>query len=168
MAGLSDGFQGEIGRRAERQAPDTPLGAMARFGWTTGDIAGRLGVSARTARRWRQFNTVPPARRGDWKRETTAEMAGRIRERIERRGLSGMTVTGTYQISKSRYKAGPGSPVRIMPGNKIKPAQMRDYFSALDQGDAGAADALLNQALADAYGASGLSFEDVDEVHFDI
>jgi transposase-like protein len=168
MARFSDEFRDQIQARAERQAPGTPLGAMARFGWNTGDIAGLMGVSSRTARRWRQFNTVPPARRGDWHRATTAAAAGRIRARMERRGLSGMEVTGTYKISKTTYRAGPGSPVRIMPGNKISPAQMRGYFSALDQGDAAAADALLTQALADAYEVPSLTFEDVDDVHFDI
>lgn len=168
MAGLSDEFQGEIQARAERRAPDTPGGATARFGWNTGDIAGLMGVSARTARRWRQFNTVPVHRRGDWHRATTAAAAARIRQRMETRGLSGLTVTGTYRISKNRYKAGPGAPARLMGDNKISPATMRGYFAAIDQGDAGQADEIINQALADGYEAPGMHFEDVDEVHFDI
>jgi DNA-binding transcriptional MerR regulator len=168
VAGLSDEFQRQIQARAERNVPSHVRATMERFGWTTRDVAERFGVSERTARRWRQQDRVPERRAGDWHREATSAAARRIRERMERRGVSGLTVTGIYRISKSRYKAGPGSPVRIMPGNKIKPAQMRDYFSAIDQGDEDAADELLNQSIAEAYEAPGLHFEDVDDLHFDI
>ena len=177
MASLSDEFRRQMQARAERGAPSSVRGAMDRYGWTTRDVAQRFGVSDRTARRWRQQNRIPERRRADWRRETTSAAERRVRERMERRGLAGMSVTGTYMVSKSRYKAGPGYPVRfgtrdngnpVAGTNRITAAQMRGYFAAIDQGDQQAADDLLNDALAQAYGADGLHFEDVDEVHFDI
>lgn len=165
---LHQAFQDQIQARAERGAPSSVRGAMDRYGWTTRDVAQRFGVSDRTARRWRQQDRIPDRRRADWRRETNSAAQRRVRDRIERRGLSGLTVTGTYRISRNRYKAGPGAPARLMPGNKISGAVMRGYFAAIDQGDVGQADEILNQALAAGYEAPGMHFEDVDEVHFDI
>ena len=168
MASLNEEFRRQLAARAERNTPSSVRGAMGRFGWSTRDIAARFNVSERTARRWRQQNRVPARREDEWRRETTSAAARRVRERIERRGLQGLTVTGTYRISKNRYKAGPGAPARLMPGNKISAAVMRGYFGALDQGDDDQADEILNQALAAGYEAPGMHFEDVDDVHFDI
>lgn len=168
MASLSDEFRRQIQARAERNTPSGVRGAMERFGWSSRDVAERFGVSERTARRWRQQNRVPARRREDFLREATSAAARRVRERMLRRGLSGLIVTGIYRISKSRYKAGPGAPARLMPGNKISPAVMRGYFGAVDQGDDEQADEILNQGLAGGYEAPGMHFEDVDDVHFDI
>lgn len=168
MASLNEEFQRQLAARAERNTPSSVRGAMDRFGWSTRDVAERFGVSERTARRWRQQDRIPARREGDWHREANSASARRVRERMERRGLSGLTVTGQYRISKSRYKAGPGAPARLMPGNKIAPAVMRGYFAAIDQGDDDQADEILNQALAEGYEAPGMHFEDVDDVHFDI
>jgi hypothetical protein len=168
MASLNEEFQRQLAERAERNTPSSVRGTMDRFGWSTRDVAGRFGVSERTARRWRQQDRIPGRRRDDWRREANTTAARRVRERIERRGLSGLTVTGTYKISKNTYKAGPGSPARLLPGNKISPTVMRGYFAAIDQGDDGQADDILNQALAEGYGAADMHFEDVDDVHFDI
>lgn len=168
MAGLSDEFQRAMQARAERNVPSHVRATMERFGWSARDVAEKFGVSERTARRWRQQDRVPERRAGDWHRAATSAAAGRLRERMERRGLSGLTVTGQYRISKSTYKAGPGAPARLMPGNKIAPAVMRGYFAAIDQGDAEQADEILNQALAEGYEAPGMHFEDVDGIDFQI
>jgi hypothetical protein len=168
MASLNEEFQRQMQARAERNVPSHVRTTMERFGWGSKEVAEKFGVSERTARRWRQQDRIPPRRAGDWHREATSAAAGRVRARMERRGLSKMEVTGQYRISKSRYKAGPGAPVRIMPGNKISPAVMRGYFAAIDQGDDEQADEILNQGLAGGYEAPGLHFEDVDDVHFDI
>lgn len=187
MARLIDEFERQVAARAARNVPASARaappsgvrGAMERFGWTTRDIAQRLGVSERTARRYRQQDRIPAKRLGGWQGETQAAAEQQRREaqtaaerktweRLGRRGVSEMNVTGTYKISKSRYKANPWSAVRIMPGNKITPAQMRGVREALEQGNRQAADVLLNEALAEAYEAPGLEFEAVDSVEFDI
>jgi hypothetical protein len=141
---------------------------MERFGWTTRDVATRFGVSERTARRWRQQDRIPERRAGDWQRETRAEARARTRQRIEKRGIRHMSATGPYKISKSRYRATAGAPVRILEGNKITPAQMRGVFAAADSGDMDAADALLNEALAGAYEAGGLEMEDVESLEWGV
>lgn len=154
-------------RRGGRNLPRSVEGVMQRFGWTTRDIAQKFGVSERTARRWRQQDRVPDKRRADWDTAKRAEVRARARAKMERGGLKGLTVTGTYVISKTRAKAGRGSPVQVLPGSKITGAQMSIVFDALDRGDRAEADEALNQALADAYGAPGLHMEDVEGLSFD-
>lgn len=187
MARLIDEFAQQVAARAARNvpasaraaAPSNVGAAMERFGWTTRDVAQRLGVSERTARRYRQQDRVPAKRLGDWRRDTQAAADRQRREaqtaaerktwdRMGRRGISEMNVEGTYKISKSWYKSNAWSPVRILPGSKITPAQMRGVRDALEHGDESGADELLNAALAEAYGAPGLGFEDVDGLKFGI
>lgn len=187
MARLIDQFERQVAARAARNVPASVRaavpsdvrGAMDRFGWTARDLARMFGKSERTARRWRQQDHIPAKQLGDWQRETQAAAARQRREaqseaerktwdRLGRRGMREMRVEGTYKISKSRYKSNAWSPVRTLPGSKITPAQMRGVRDALDQGDRAAADELLNGALAEAYGAPGLEFEDVDNAEFDI
>jgi hypothetical protein len=164
-------------RRVPRLAPPTSVGgAVSRFGWSTRQLAQAMGISERTARRWRQQDRVPPRRAAAWS-ETTAREQGkrndaardaegeRRRKSIERRGLSRMNVSGTYRISNSRYQARKDFPVRFVTG-KITGAQMREVFAAADRGDDDEAEELLNEALAEAYGAPGLYFEDVDGIDF--
>jgi Homeodomain-like domain len=167
MASLSDEFQRRMSERAERAAPSGARAAMDRYGWSAREVAQQFGVSERTARRWRQQDRIPERRRDDWQRATGRAAQARQRARMERRGLSALSVTGIYRISKNKYKATPGAPVRVMPGNKITAAQMREYFGALDAGDAEAADQILNDALGEAYEAP-TDFEDAEGVDFTI
>jgi hypothetical protein len=169
VARLINEFLSQVDARSERGLASAGVGQlMERFGWTTRDVAGRFGVSERTARRWRQQDRIPERRAGDWQRETRAEARARTRQRIERRGIRKMEVTGRYRISKSRYRAGRGAPVRVLEGNKITPAQMRTVFAAVDAGDMEQADAALNQALAAAYDAPGLEMEDVESLDWGV
>lgn len=168
MARLIDEFLSQMDAKSARGVPEGVRTAMDRFGWTTRDVADRFGVSERTARRWRQQDRVPERRRESWTQQTRDEARARTRRRIERRGISSMTATGPYRVSKNRYKATPSSPVRIMPGSKITPAQMRGVFEAIDAGDRDAADELLNDALADAYEAPGLHMEDIDSLEWGV
>lgn len=169
MARLIDEFLSQMDDKAGRGLASAGVRqVMDRSGWTTRDVAGRFGVSERTARRWRQQDRVPARRLGDWQREARDAARARTRRRIEKRGISNMTATGPYRISKNRYRAGPAAPVRIMEGNKITPAQMRDVFSAVDSGDIDAADQLLNDALAEAYEAPGLVMEDIDSLEWGV
>lgn len=166
---LIDTFLSQVDSRSDRGLASASVGhVMERFGWSTHDVATRFGVSDRTARRWRQKDHIPPKRAADWRRETRAEARARTQRRIEKRGIRHMAVTGTYRVSKSRYKARPGSAVRIMEGNKITPAQMRGVFAAVGAGDLDAADVLLNEALAEAYEAPGLEMEDVESLEWGI
>lgn len=168
MARLIDEFIAQVDARAERGLGAGAGRIMDRFGWSTRDVAERFGISERTARRWRQQDRIPERRRDDWRREVRGESRARTQRRIERRGISDMTVQGIYRISKNRYRATPSAPVRIMPGNKITPAQMRGVFAAVNAGDLDAADDLLNEALAEAYEAHGLVMEDVDSLDWSI
>jgi hypothetical protein len=155
--------------QAKQHPPSTPLGAGARFGWGSGDIASLMNVSPRTARRWRQQNRIPAHRQSEWQRVTRDETARRQREQIEARGLRNMRVTGEYRVSRSRYRARPGAPVRIGPGaDRISGATMRDVFTALDEGREDDAERVLNDALADAYGAPGLRIESVDDLNYTV
>lgn len=168
MPSLSDAFLDRLAERAERGLGG--LGAratMERYGWTTHDVAQRLGVSERTARRWRQQDRIPERRLQDWREQQQREAARRQRERMRRRGISQMAATGEYSVSRSKYRANRGSPVRTMPGNKISAADMRAYFDALDRGDEAAADQILNDALGRAYEAP-TSFTDVDSIDYTI
>ena len=165
---LIDEFMAQVDARSERGLGGGTGHLMDRFGWNTRDVSRRFGVSERTARRWRQQDRVPARRREDWNREVRSEARARTQRNIGRRGIRNMTVTGIYRISENRYKAMPGAPVRIMPGNKITPAQMRAVFAAVDAGDMDAADDLLNEALAEAYEADGLVMEDVDSLDWSI
>jgi hypothetical protein len=169
VARLIDEFLSQVDAKSARGLPAAGVRqAMDRFGWTARDVADRFGVSDRTARRWRQQDRIPERRREAWTRETRDAARARTRQRIERRGIGSMTATGPYRVSENRYKATPSSPVRIMPGNKITPAQMRDVFGAVDSGDMDAADQLLNDALAGAYEAPGLAMEDIDSLEWGI
>lgn len=168
MARLIDTFLDQVDTRAERGLGASPDRIMERFGWTTKDVAQKFGVSERTARRWRQQDRIPEKRRQDWRDAAKAEARKRTRDRIEKRGIRSMSVQGTYKVSKSRYRTGPTSAVRILPGNKITPAQMREVFGNVDAGDLDAADAALNDALAEAYEAPGLSMEDVESMEWGI
>lgn len=176
MARLVEGFISAMNARAERGAPSHVGTAMERYGWSTRDVAQQFGVSERTARRWRQQDRIPARRAAEWKDATQAAARERLRARIERGGLKGMNVTGQYRISRRSHKAGKGAPIRfgskgdqfVMGTNRITGAQMREVFSALDRGDVDQADAALNQALAEAYGAPGLEVEDAESVQFDI
>jgi hypothetical protein len=140
---------------------------MERYGWNTREVAQRFGVSERTARRWRQQDRIPERRREDFEREQRRVRFARTRARMEARGLTGMSATGEYAVSRNRYRATPRAPVRIMPGNKISAAEMRDYFDALDRGDQAAADQILNDALGRGYEAP-TSFTEAESVDFTI
>ena len=166
MPSLSDAFQQKLADRAARG----DLGArraMERYGWSAREVAQRMNVSERTARRWRQQDRIPARRMEDWRRQEQRERADRSRERMRRRGLSSMEATGEYKVSRNRYRANRNAPVRTLPGNKISAAQMRDYFDAIDRGDQAAADQILNDALGGAYGAP-TSFDDAESVDFTI
>lgn len=169
MARLIDEFVSQLDARADRSVGRADVGrTMDKYGWTTKDVAARFGVSDRTARRWRQQDRVPDKRAADWRNAARDEARKRARERIEKRGISRMSVQGTYRVSRFRGKTGPTSAVRILEGSKIRPAQMREVFGNLDAGDIDAADAALNDALAEAYGAPGLSMEDVDSLEWGV
>ena len=167
MASLSDAFQARMAERAARGGDMGARRAMERYGWSAREVAQRFNVSERTARRWRQQDRIPERRREDWRAEQRREARARQRARIERRGLSSMQATGTYRVSNSRYTARGRYPVRTLPGNKISAAEMREYFGALDRGDAEQADRILNAALGRAYQAPA-SFEEAETVDFTI
>lgn len=158
------------------RTPSTVHGAMERYGWSTRDLAQQLGVSERTARRYAQQNRITgrgaaerAARQQAFQQSVTREARARQRRRMERGGLSSLSAAGEYQISKRRFRTGPGSRVRTGPsGEKIPASAMREYFAALDAGNQAEADRVLNDALADAYDASGLHMTDVDDVTFTI
>jgi hypothetical protein len=166
---LTRAFLAAADQRAARRAPGTPLGAEAKFGWNAAELASRFGVSPRTARRWRQFDTVPISKQREFDRQATAAQEARQRERISRRGLSGFRVQGRYRISKSVYETHPDSPVRIMEGEHISGEAMREFYGHLEQGDGDAAEAALAGALGEAYGVGdNLSFDRVDRADFTI
>lgn len=179
MAGLTEGFINAMNARAERGAPAHVGTAMERYGWSTRDVAQQFGVSERTARRWRQQDRIPARRAADWRDAVQGAARDRLRQRIERGGLKGMKVTGQYRVSVRSYKAGRQSPLRfgsirgnpvprVTGTNQITGEQMREVFAAIDAGDQAAADAALNKALGEAYGAPGLEVEDAESVEFDI
>lgn len=165
---LFDAFTRAMQARSSARSPSSVQSAMTRFGWSTRDVARMFGVSDRTARRWRQLNAIPARRADEWRSTVRTAAAARTRARIEARGLSALTVEGIYRISRSRYKSGSWSPVRVMPGNRIRGAQMRDVFEAADRGDMDAAESQLSEALAEAYGTSGIEWESIDGLGFDI
>jgi hypothetical protein len=153
--------RGDLGARA----------AMERYGWNAREVAQRFGVSERTARRWRQQDRIPERRREDFQREQRRERQARQRARMERRGVGSLSAQGEYQVSKSRYRTRRQFPVKTLDGNRISAATMRQYFAALDRGDADRADQLLNEALGAGYGMFGGSevrFTDADSVDFTI
>ena len=164
---LLSAFLGAMEGRAERSAPSDVGRAVERYGWSTRDLARELGVSERTARRYRQQDRIPDRRAARWREVVKSEATARQRERIERRGLTRMDVTGTYEISagRRRFRANRNAPVRFVQG-RITGAQMRDVFGALDRGEAGEAETLLNGALADAYGAGGLVVTEVEGLDY--
>lgn len=169
MASLSDAFLASMAARAERGAPGGPRETMERYGWTTGDIAREFGVSPRTARRWHQQDRIPARQAENWRAASAAAAQGRQRARMERRGLSGMRATGTYEVSPGRrFRTRPGYPVKTPDGVKIPAAALRDYFGALDQGAPDLADQILNDALAHAYDAEHLTFIEADNVDYTI
>jgi hypothetical protein len=164
---LARGFQAEFERKADRRLPESPQTASSAYGWTARDIAQRFDVSERTARRWRQQDRIPERRRAEWRRQVSGASRDRARQRIERRGLSGMKVQGRYRVSRSRYETHPDAPVRIMGGSRIPGAAMREFFSAMDEGDVSRADELLGGALAEAYGmGQPMDWERVDEIDY--
>ena len=168
---LTEGLTRAMAGKAEARAPATVSGAVDRYGWTSRDIAQRFGVSERTARRWRQYDRIPERRAGQWRDVTREAAAERQRRQIAARGLSGMAVTGIYRVSRSRYRAGARMPVRIMPGERIPGAAMRDVFGALDEGRADDAERLLNDALHAGYqlpGAAALEFEHVESLSYTV
>jgi hypothetical protein len=92
-----------------------------------------------------------------------------MRGRIERRGLSGLSVLGTYQVSRSRYRTHPDAPVRLLPGAAITGATMREVFAAIDAGNLDDADELLGDALAEGYGMGrAIEWHEVDALDFRI
>jgi Homeodomain-like domain-containing protein len=165
---LTDALAGAMAGKADARAPTSVHGAVDRFGWTTRDIAREFNVSERTARRWRQQDRIPERRAGQWRNITRREATRRQREQIERRGIKNMSVTGVYRVSRSRYRARGGAAVRIMGDNRITGETMRGVFSALDEGRADDAERLMNDALADAYGAPGLQIESVDSISYTV
>lgn len=173
VAPLLSAFLSRMDAKSEVRAPTTVNAAVNRFGWSTRDLAREMGVSERTARRWKQFDKVPERKAERFRDVVKSEAARRQRQRIERRGLSGMRVEGTYRISRSRYKARQDYPVRFGQGEKlgtdrITPAQMREVFGALDRGELADAEQMFNDALGEAYGAPGLSFEEIDDIDYEI
>jgi len=180
MATLSERFQERMTAAADRGAPSSVRGTMDRYGWNTRDLAQRLGVSERTARRYARENritapgrTAAEARRGLFDRARADAARDRQRARMQTRGLASMSAQGEYMVSKNRYRTRPGASVRIGPNsgvqgtNRISPAAMRAYFAALNQGDEAAADQILNDALGAGYGAPTV-FTDADSVDFTI
>jgi len=166
---LLDALNQGLDNRAARRAPMSPLGAGASFGWSASELAARLGVSPRTARRYRATNVIPPHRLADFDREVRGEYERRQRDRIGRRGLSELKVQGRYRVSKSVYETHPDAPVKIMDGEHIPGATMREVFALEDAGDPAAANELLEQALSEAYGVGeGLSFERADSAEYTI
>lgn len=161
---LLSAFTRALEAKAERRAPTSVSGAVERYGWSTRELARRMGVSERTARRYRQQDRIPAGKAAKWADQTKAAATDRQRERITRRGLSSMNVTGTYRISRSRYRARKDAAVRFVTG-RITGAQMRAVFDAATPEEA---EELLNDALAEAYGAPGLAFEEVEGLDFTI
>lgn len=167
-------FLGALDSKADKRAPSSPGAAVAEFGWSTRDLAQRLGVSERTARRYRQHNAIPARRRAAFDEATRQASRDRARARIVRRGLSGLSVQGFYQVSRSRYRTNRAAPVRILPGNAISGSAMRDVFAEVDAGDLAGADELLSGALAEGYGMSGpasgepasLTFQQVESLEY--
>lgn len=164
---LLDAFLGEVDRRGAARAPSGVRAAVARFGWTSRDLARELGVSERTARRYRQQDRIPGRRQDAWRDTTRRESQQRQRERIGRRGLSGLTAEGRYRVSKSVYETHPDLPVRAL--EPIPGSRMRDVFELADRGDLDAAEAELTGALGEAYGVGeSMSWERVDSVSFTV
>jgi len=161
---LLSAFTAAMEARAGRAAPSSVSGAVERYGWSTRELAQRMGVSERTARRYRQQDRIPDRRAADWREVTRQAATERQRARITRRGLSSMNVQGQYRISRSRYQARRDFPVRFVEG-RITGRQMREVFEASSPAEA---EKLLNDALAEAYGAPGLEFEDVEGLDFTI
>jgi len=164
---LLSAFTSAMESRAERRAPSSVSGAVERYGWNTRELAQRMGVSERTARRYRQQDRIPRMRADRWREVTRDAAIDRQRKRIERRGLSGMNVQGTYHVStpRNRYRARRDFPVRFDQG-RITGAQMREVFAASSPAEA---EQLLNDALSEAYiGASGLEFDEVESLDFSI
>lgn len=163
---LTDAFTRAMASKADVRAPTSVHGATDRFGWSTRDLAQRMNVSERTARRWRQQDRIPPRRAEQWREATRTAAAERQRRQIETRGLRDLSVTGEYRVSRSRYRARPDRPIRIGPvRDRITGETMRGVFDALDRGDADAAEAQLNRALGDAYGAP-IEMQTVDDLSY--
>jgi hypothetical protein len=180
MASLNEEFQRRMAERAERGAP----AAGDLRGLSRRDVQRIFGVGERQARRMIEQNRITgrgrgqrEARAGQLAAERRREALARQRARMERRGLSRMNVQGTYRISKTPYRTRPGQGVRFGTGDgfftgsqHITPAQMREYFAAVDRGDAQGADEALNAALGQAYGSGtdSLTFDDVESLDFGI
>lgn len=164
---LLNALSGAMAGKAETRAPSTVREAQSQFGWSTRDIAGRFGVSPRTARRWVQQDRIPARRREQFRAQARAMAAGRQRRQIEARGLAGLSVTGIYRVSRSRYRARGNAPVRVMPGSRIPASSMREVFGAIDAGRSAEAERMMNEALSRAYGTSSpVEFEDVDSLAY--
>lgn len=171
-------FMDELGRKSGSRAPSSPRSATRAFGWSTRELAERMGRSERTARRYLQQNRVPAGQQARWRQVTADAASARMRRNIEQRGLrsrsSGppyaLSVEGLYRVSSSRYRSHPSSPVRVLPGNGIPGSVMREVFGLVDAGQADAADAMLADALALGYGMPGGSLEilEVDGLDFHI
>jgi DNA-binding transcriptional MerR regulator len=166
---LTRAFLAATEQRAGQRAPASVRDASARFGWSTHDLAERLGVSERTARRYKQQDRIPPRKAAEYRREAEQAAQDKMRDRITSRGLSGMRVQGRYQISKSVYETHPDAPVRLLEDSHISGATMREFYDALAEGDEAAAEEILAGALGEGYGVGeGMSWERVDELDYRI
>ena len=170
MARLLTEFNDAIARKAAASAPGSVRAAVDRFGWSTRDLAERLGVSERTARRYRQQDRIPARRADEFRRAARSAATERQRSRIASRGLSAMNVHGRYRVSKSVYTTPQDSPVRIMDGNFISGASMREVFDLEQSGDPAEAEAALAAALGEAYGngMENMSWDRVDSLDYTI
>jgi hypothetical protein len=182
---LLNAYLAAEGRKVRSRAgsPPSSLGASAeRYRWSARDIARELGVSERTARRYRQQDRVPARKAAEYDQARTRAESARTdaavrasRSRIASRGLRSLTVGGRYRVSSGEYETPPNKPVRVMDGNYIPGAGdgdldpgMADVFDLLEAGDLDGADTALQQALSNAYGTGGtlLDWSRVDSLGF--
>ena len=153
-------YLAEEERRTRRRTGGSLSEGGRRDKLTTRQLAAELGVSERTARRYRQENRVPARRAREFdelrQKSKDAEIQ-RYRRRIRSRGLRSLTV----RVSESQYDAGAHSPSVALDGiagsGDADTPGMAEVFDLLEAEDPDleGADAALGDALAQSYGMNG-------------
>ena len=180
MAGkLTDAYLRAEAARAEVRAPSSVRGTLEHLGWSAREVAQRFDVSERTARRWRQQGRVPARKAAEFDREARGAVQAaeleRVRTRIAGavrngsrsggRGLSRMSVTGRYKVSRTEAEARGYSPVYAQ--DPIPGSALGEFYDLLEAGDEDGAEDALAAALSEAYqmdGGSVLEWQRVDSL----
>lgn len=156
------------------QAPTSIHGLVAAVGGT-GAAAGILGVTQRTVQRYLKFER-------EGKNENTRKMSASERnelsdiagkdatraaiDRVKAAGSMGVSASGDVNVYGAQYGDRYQGYREIE--EELDPAELDDFFDALEDGDYDAAWDALQDELMDVYDVPGSDFADVEEFGLDI